>query len=80
MRGSLHCPECSDWTDEESPNDGAPPSDQVQRGAAVTLALHRFGKKSAATPLWATGIWQSLTMPKITSKSGRRGEATEIEV
>lgn len=70
MRGSLHCAECSDWTDEECPNDGAPPSDQVQRGTAVTLALHGFGKKSTPTPLLATGTWQSLTMPKIKSKRG----------
>lgn len=50
-----------------------PPSDQVQCGTAVTLALLGFGKKSAATQLLAKETWQSLSMPKIKSKVGRRG-------
>lgn len=65
--------ECFDWTNKESPDDGVPPSDQVQRGTAVTPAPLGFGKKSAAAPLLATETWQSLSMPKIKSKDGEEG-------
>ncbi len=65
--------ECFDWTDGESSDDGALPSDQVQRGTAVTLALRGFGKKSAASQLLARETWQSLSTPKIKSKGERRG-------
>lgn len=63
--------ECFDWTDGESSDDGVPPSDQVQRGTAMTL--QGIWKKSAATQLLARETWQSLSMPKIKSKGGRRG-------
>ncbi len=63
------------------PSSSIPPSDQVQRGTAVTPAPWGFRRKCAATPLLATETWQSPSMPNINQEAvGGGGGETEIEV